>query len=156
MDKTDHTLYACYGDATVPWVPLFGLGATPVNIGLTGDHTWVFRAADGRIHSIESQPFPALPILERPFHEARALIRRSLSERGFDESVEDSFPYKEALKCALTFTEYWVDKALDWIVEHAEFVDGLEPQLTRVRASQSQRNMHRAAALLRRPGDRKT
>lgn len=93
---------------------------------------------------------PALPILERSFREARILIRRSLSEKGLNEDLEETFPYKEVLGMSLSSTDYWVEKALDWIDEHAEFLGGLEPQLNRVRTSQSQRNMHRAAAHLRR------
>lgn len=113
-------------------------------------HGWGCETSDGFLWFKERNIFaPLLPLLELPFESARALVKNS----GVDSEALASFPFEEALLCALNWeTDSWAPRALDWLEAGFPFTKALVSALSVIpeKKNFSQRVRHRAFTLIKR------
>ena len=113
-------------------------------------HGWGCETGDGPLWFKERNIFvPLLPLLEQPFESARKLVKNS----GVGSEAIASFPFEEALICALNCeTDSWAPQALDWLEADFPLTKALISALRVIpeKKNFSQQVRHRAFALVKR------
>lgn len=120
-------------------------------IGVDSQNIWLLsKGMELRPFSESKDCTPLLPLLETSRMAFFGFLKRVSSLYSALAAIESSFPEKLLLQHALCVSEYWAQKAVDWIREETTLIDGLFNDLNSVSANKlfNQSLRHGAQKLL--------
>jgi hypothetical protein len=129
-------------DNQINWIAEFGQKRN--RIGFNSVFDWYLQT-DGAISNLKSIDSDAtlLPILEIK----RDVLDKHIQKLGFSTSALEAFPEKRVLAHAINYpgSSYWIEKAMDWIVEKPRLIDELIPLMDRktIEVNLPQKTKHR-------------